>query len=891
MSDPLSFRTEIQQELEKFMRRSQEPVGETALRIDLHCHDHNSDVPDETLARLLKMPETWLSTEGLIDTLRSNRVDVLTITNHNNARSCWELLDRGVDLLPGAEFSCTFPDLKIGVHVLTFGFTPAQEATLNRLRRDVYRFLEFTCAEDLPTVLAHPLHFYSPGGPPPPAALDRFAVLFERFEGVNGQRDAWQNLLTSTWVAGLGEEEIAAAAKRCGLRPEAFCRHPYAKRITGGSDCHMGLFAGMTGTLLSVPEGISPSARTAAALEALRAGPLAPYGTHFEFEKLSVAFLDLFCQAAGRLQDPGLMTVFTGRGSPLEKLESLAIANGFYWLRRHPAAVRFLALFHRGLHGKKPGWIARRFTPRAFRPALRQLEALAAARAESSQRLVAALPEALSNLSNLSNTWLAHSLIEKIDRWERAAGAEFATTETEKLPLNLWDLVEHHFRAPKKRAPGSPTGVKGGEPFFPLLASTAVAGVTLAAAKTLYAKREFLSGVAERLGKYRPPRRLLWLTDSLEDRNGVSYVLRSWLQAVRRKNLPIDFLTTGTARREDHLHVLPALAEFSPAIYRDQVFRLPGFLDVHNAFLAGGYDRVICSTEAPMGLYALYLKQAFSVPAYFYVHSDWQDFAHRALRFDENRQDWLRRGLSRLYGEFDGVFVLNSEQREIFSSPVMGIDPDKIFQTSHWADAAFYPRRVAAASVFPGARAGEPVLLYAGRLSPEKGVLELPAIFRAVQAHCPEVRLALAGTGPSEAELRRQLPEGIFLGWLSAERLAEAYSAATLLVLPSWFDTFSCTLLEAMSCGLPAVAYRTKGPRDLLAGERGGLLADGPVEMAELAASLLAAPARRALLVQKALERAADFQSDTIIAGCLQALGLSEPAPARQLNPLSLHAA
>src|SRR6266852_8566224 len=184
MPDSQSFSSRNQKELEKFILRGQEELGGDALRIDLHCHDCNSNVADETLARLLSMPETWLPTDKLVRTLKANGADCLTVTNHNNARSCWELLDKGEDVLPGAEFSCTLPDFKVGVHVLTFGFSPAQEDKLNRLRPNLYRFLEYACAEDIPTILAHPLHFYSPGASQPPGIMDHFALLFERFEGV-----------------------------------------------------------------------------------------------------------------------------------------------------------------------------------------------------------------------------------------------------------------------------------------------------------------------------------------------------------------------------------------------------------------------------------------------------------------------------------------------------------------------------------------------------------------------------------------------------------------------------------------------------------------------------------------------------------------------------------
>nr|MDQ3003656.1 glycosyl transferase family 1 [Fibrobacterota bacterium] len=130
MHNPESFRSGIRKDLEDFVRDRETTLGgsegEDALKIDLHCHDRNSDVPDETLGRILRVPETWLPTAKLLRTLKHNGADALTITNHNNARSCWQAMERGEDMLPGAEFSCTLPDIDVGVHVLTFGFTPAQ---------------------------------------------------------------------------------------------------------------------------------------------------------------------------------------------------------------------------------------------------------------------------------------------------------------------------------------------------------------------------------------------------------------------------------------------------------------------------------------------------------------------------------------------------------------------------------------------------------------------------------------------------------------------------------------------------------------------------------------------------------------------------------------------
>ena len=99
-------------------------------------------------------------------TLKKNKTDVITITNHNNARSCFVLQKKGIDVLIGSEFSCYVPDFNVGIHVLTYGFDQEQEIILNKLRKNIYQFLQYTNENDIPTIWAHPLYHYSTQGTP-----------------------------------------------------------------------------------------------------------------------------------------------------------------------------------------------------------------------------------------------------------------------------------------------------------------------------------------------------------------------------------------------------------------------------------------------------------------------------------------------------------------------------------------------------------------------------------------------------------------------------------------------------------------------------------------------------------------------------------------------------
>ncbi len=123
-----------------------------------------------------------------------------------------------------------------------------------------------------------------------------------------------------------------------------------------------------------------------------------------------------------------------------------------------------------------------------------------------------------------------------------------------------------------------------------------------------------------------------------------------------------------------------------------------------------------------------------------------------------------------------------------------------------------------------GGRPDGPVLLYVGRLSPEKKLETLKPLLEAV----PEARLALVGDGPSRASLEACF-EGLpasFLGFQRGEALARAFASADVFVMPSTTETLGFVALEAMSAGLPVVAANAGGLPDIVQHGVNGLLYD-----------------------------------------------------------------
>jgi hypothetical protein len=96
--------------------------------------------------------------------------------------------------------------------------------------------------------------------------------------------------------------------------------------------------------------------RSKLALEAIKKGDMAPFGSHNDSEKMMVSFLDYFCQIVMNMKDPGLLRLLLHKGDTVDKILSLAVINGFSELQRHKLTVNFLTLFHECLQGEAPGF-------------------------------------------------------------------------------------------------------------------------------------------------------------------------------------------------------------------------------------------------------------------------------------------------------------------------------------------------------------------------------------------------------------------------------------------------------------------------------------------------------------------------------------------------------
>jgi glycosyltransferase involved in cell wall biosynthesis len=122
-------------------------------------------------------------------------------------------------------------------------------------------------------------------------------------------------------------------------------------------------------------------------------------------------------------------------------------------------------------------------------------------------------------------------------------------------------------------------------------------------------------------------------------------------------------------------------------------------------------------------------------------------------------------------------------------------------------------------------------VLFAGRLSPEKGILDLVEAARGMN-------LIVAGDGP----LRKRVPGA--LGFVSYEKMGELYDRAAVVACPSSREGFGMSCAEAMAHGRAVVACPVGGLRDLVVdGETGLFVPPSDVEALRAALERLLADA------------------------------------------------
>ncbi len=132
------------------------------------------------------------------------------------------------------------------------------------------------------------------------------------------------------------------------------------------------------------------------------------------------------------------------------------------------------------------------------------------------------------------------------------------------------------------------------------------------------------------------------------------------------------------------------------------------------------------------------------------------------------------------------------------------------------------------------------IFVTVGNLDGNKNQERLIRAFQLAFSPTESVLLKIVGDGEDWDFLRKLISRNSLekqiemTGYLSSAEVLEVFHRSHAFVLPSDYETFGVAVIEAMACGLPAIATKCGGPESIITSDRVGLLVEkNPKALAE----------------------------------------------------------
>jgi glycosyltransferase involved in cell wall biosynthesis len=317
--------------------------------------------------------------------------------------------------------------------------------------------------------------------------------------------------------------------------------------------------------------------------------------------------------------------------------------------------------------------------------------------------------------------------------------------------------------------------------------------------------------------------RLLLVTETFPPEvNGVARTLGRWVEAFRARGHAVHVLRPrqrGERGGEGLVHGMPL------PFYPQLRVGVAGPPKVAEKLRRLSPDLVHIATEGPLGLSALAAARWRGVPVASSFHTN---FDHYAEHYGFLGADRVGLGYLRWFHNRTRVTLVPSQatRQRLLES---GFERVEIW--SRGVDAnVFSPRhRDEGLRHSLGLGPDDPLLVYVGRLAPEKNIPALLQAFSRLRSALPagrrdKLRLALVGHGPLGDTLARSMPGVVLAGVQRGAALSRWYASGDVFAFPSLSETFGNVVLEAQASGLPTVGFDCQGVNEQVIPEVNGLL-------------------------------------------------------------------
>jgi glycosyltransferase involved in cell wall biosynthesis len=318
--------------------------------------------------------------------------------------------------------------------------------------------------------------------------------------------------------------------------------------------------------------------------------------------------------------------------------------------------------------------------------------------------------------------------------------------------------------------------------------------------------------------------RLVLVTETFPPEvNGVARTLGRWVESFRSRGHSVRIIhprRPGEAASGDRVYGM------SLPFYQEVRFGIAGPWRLARMLARLAPDLVHIATEGPLGWSALVAARRLGIPVASSFHTN---FDHYAAHYGFFGIQKLAFAYLRWFHNRTSVTLVPSQATR---SRLVADGVQRVEIWSRGVDGqVFHPRhRDEKLRRWLGLGESDPLLIYVGRLAPEKNLPALLQAFRRLRAALPpgvrdRARLALVGGGPEATAISAAREPGVHLaGEQHGESLSRWYASGDVFAFPSLSETFGNVLLEAQASGLPVVAFDCPGPAERVTPEVDGLL-------------------------------------------------------------------
>ncbi len=754
-------------------------------RADLHCHSWASNRAAEASLRAIRCPESYSNPRMVHEQAVRRGMDFVTITDHDSLEGVLSIAELP-NVLVGEELTCWFPEDGCKMHLLVYGIDRPQHEALQAMARDIYAVAEYIERNRIAHSVAHPI--YRQNDLLEKWHVERLLLMFKGFECLNGAHSSLHREAFEPILDRLSRAEIERLSALHGLAPR--WPEPWVKSRTAGSDDHGLLNIGRTYTIFP------PETRSVEdVLECLRTGRSRAGGEPGSSAKLAHTFYSVAVRYyTNQILTPGrtpniaalMLQLLAGERKPPGKLEVAKLVLKHQAKKLTRKVKRF---FWEPAKPEGTALVRKLFTDSAK------------ARVGDHPELRRALDAGLPPLGE-------H---DEMFRWVSEINRDVTAGIFKSVKDNLGEA--------------SFTGM-----FDSISAVLAQQFMLMPYYFALFhqnKERHLLRQITgQRQGKTDQPLKVALFTDTIDEINGVARFIRDMATQATATgcSLTVHTCTAKPSFTAPWRHNFAPLLTWPMPYYPGLNLNLPPVMEVLEWADRAQFDAVHVSTPGPMGLCGWLVSKMLRVPLLATYHTDFPNYAH-ALTRDHRIAEGTMAYMKWFYCQATTTFTRSRAYRTDLID--MGVAESRLASITPGINTDTFAARHRDPSVWAKHGVVEPLkLLYVGRISKEKNLAMLATAFRRVCEHRRDAALVLAGDGPFVAELKEML-SGLphyFLGKLNDAQLGPVYASSDVFVFPSRTDTLGQVVMEAQSCGLPALVGNEGGPRELVDDEVTGLV-------------------------------------------------------------------